>query len=287
MRFTVQVGALTGALLVSIGAPGLSRAQPDFGGIMRSVAGSLPASRPAAPAPARAAAPARSAAPADSGAMGLQGSALPPLRRLGTDAVAVVESASPNASVKPMDYVFAKQSIKLGPSGRLTMSYLSGCLTEVIQGGTVTVALGGSTVAGGKRQERVTPGCRAAKPVILTNASEAGATVNRITPFTGADWNERAVKSTLPVFKWDQATGVVTLRIKDMDKTGEPVVWQVESAQTWVAYPPTAAKLVVGDPYRAEVVSGGAVVAQALFSIDPALDVADSMANRVVPLSKP
>lgn len=281
MTFTARAVALAGALLA--GAPQVAVAQPDFSGIMRGVAGSLPSARPAAPAPA----PARTSAPAASGTMGLQGSALPPLRRLGTDAVAVVEAASPNAPVRPMDYVFAKQTIALGPSGRLTMSYLSGCLTEVIQGGSVTVAAGGSKVTGGKRQERVTPGCRSAKPVILSNASEAGATVNRVTPFTAANWEERALKSAQPVFKWENTTGPVTLRIKDMDKAGEPVIWQADSAQGWVAYPATAVKLTAGEPYRAEVVAGGAVVAQGLFSIDPALDVADSMANRIVPLAKP
>jgi hypothetical protein len=34
-------------------------------------------------------------------------------------------------------------------------------------------------------------------------------------------------------------------------------------------------------------VAGGKVVAGALFSIDPGLDVADNLANRLVPLSAP
>ncbi|MDB5422623.1 MAG: hypothetical protein JWQ29_39, partial [Phenylobacterium sp.] len=225
-----------------------------------------------------------------SGAMGLQpGTPLPPLKRLGTDAVAVVEAASPHAPVREMDYVFAKQSIRLPPTGKLTLSYLSGCLTESIQGGVVTVALGGSTVSGGKRTERTTPGCRAARPVILASASEAGATVNRVTPFSTANWNERALRSSLPVFKWEQNLEVATVRVKDMDKPGDPVIWQGPAGDRgFVNYPPKTAPLAPGAPYKVEALgAGGGVVASALFSIDPLLDVSDSLANRVVPLSAP
>jgi len=211
----------------------------------------------------------------------------PPLHGLGTDAVAVIETASPGLPVQAMDYVFARQTISLGPKGKLTLSYLTGCLTETIDGGVVTVALRGSTVAGGKRVDRVTPGCRAATPVVMASASEAGATVNRVTPFTGVNWSERALKSAQPVFKWDKAVGPVTLRVKDMDKEGEPVLWQAAIAKDWAAYPPTAAKLMAGMPYKAEALAGDKVVAAALFSIDPALDVADNLAGRVVPLAAP
>jgi hypothetical protein len=229
--------------------------------------------------------------PGEPGAMSLQGpTPMPPLHKLGTDAVAVVESVSGATAVRPMDYVFAKQTISLGPRGALTMSYLSGCLTEVIQGGVVTVALRGSTVTGGKLQARATPGCKAASPIILASASEAGATVNRITtPFSGVNWEERALKAGPPTFKWDKALGVATIRVKDMDKEGEPVVWEVAAAagQEWVTYPLKAAPLAPHEPFKVEAVAGGKVVAGALFSIDPGLDVADNLANRLVPLSAP
>jgi hypothetical protein len=149
--------------------------------------------------------------------------------------------------------------------------------------------MGGSRVAGGKRQERTTPGCRAAHPVILASASEAGATVNRVTPFSNANWNERALRSTLPVFKWEKALGVATVRVKDMDKVGEPVIWQGPAGERgFVTYPPKTAPLAPGAPYKVEALAAaGGVVASALFSIDPTLDVADNLANRVVPLSAP
>jgi hypothetical protein len=235
----------------------------------------MPTAKPAQPPPG-------GAAP-----MGLQGQAGAQLHKLGTDAVAVVDAVSGAATVRQMDYVFAKQTFSLGPKGAVTLSYLSGCMSEVITGGTVTVEPTGSKVVGGRLQTRATPGCRTAKPIILASASEAGASVNRITPFTGANWDERELKSGPPVFKWDKALGAVTIRVKDMDKDGQPVVWQAAATQDWIAYPAKEAPLARGAPFKVEAMAGDRVVASALFSINPALDVADSMANRVVPLSAP
>ncbi|HXA38157.1 MAG TPA: hypothetical protein VNW53_04095 [Phenylobacterium sp.] len=274
--------ALLAAALLSLGAAAPAAADPF--GALKSMIPSLPGARPKTD-PAAQAGPAPAGAPAPMGMR--EATAVAPLHGLGTDAVAVVETASPGAPVQSMDYVFAKQTINLGPSGKLTMSYLTGCRTEAIQGGVVTVALTGSKVAGGKLTEKTTPGCRAATPKILASASEAGATVNRVTPFSGVNWSERALRSSQPVFKWDKAVAVDSLRVKDMDAAGEPVLWQAAIAKDWIAYPPTAAKLSPGMPYKAEALAGDKVVAAALFSIDPALDVADSLASRVVPLSAP
>jgi hypothetical protein len=293
-RTAFPLRALLAAAVLGLAFAAPQPAAAQFGDIMKGMipgmagipgmpgsATPAPSSRPASSASASASAP---------GPMGLQApTALPPLHRLGTDAVAVVDAASPKAPVHEMDYVFAKQTIALGPAGKLTLSYLSGCLTESIIGGTVTVAQGGSKVAGGKKLDRATPGCRAAHPIVLASASEAGATVNRITPFSAANWDERTLKSGPPVFKWDMALSASTVQVKDMDKPGQPVIWQGPAPATgWVALPVKAVILTPGEPYKAEAVaSGGAVVASALFSLDPALDVADSLANRVVPLSKP
>lgn len=288
LRSTPGRHVLAGLALALLAAGPALAADPF--GALRGMAGALPSSLPSMTGKAKTAPAAQPAAPAgaDTGAMAMRApTAQAPLHKLGTDAVAVVETATPGAPVQAMDYVFAKQTIALGPKGRLSMSYLSGCRMETIQGGTITVALTGSKVAGGKLAERVTPGCRAATPVVLASASEAGATVNRVTPFTGQNWDERALKSSTPVFKWDKALGAVTLRVKDMDKDGEPVIWQTPVARDWAAYPPTGAKLAAGMPYKAEVLAGDKVVAAALFSFDPALDVADSVANRVVPLTTP
>jgi hypothetical protein len=271
------------AMLLTAAALSLAGAIPALAGPFDAIKGMMP-SMPTLPGSK----PKPDAAAASPAAMAMQAPASQaPLHGLGTDAVAVIEAATPGAPVQAMDYVFAKQTLNLGPKGKITMSYLSGCLTETITGGVVTVALKGSSVTGGQRADKVTPGCRSATPVVMASASEAGATVNRVTPFTGVNWSERALKSGQPVFKWDKSAGAVTLRVKDMDKEGEPVLWQAAVAKDWIAYPPTAAKLAPGMPYKAEALAGDKVVAAALFSIDPALDVADSLATRVVPLSAP
>jgi len=274
------------AVAWAVGAEPALAADPF--GALRGMAGSLPTGLPMTTPKPPQQQTAGQAGSGDTGAMAMRApAAQAPLHKLGTDAVAVVDTATPGAPVQAMDYVFAKQTISLGPKGRVALSYLSGCRMETIQGGTITVALAGSKVAGGKLTERVTPGCRAATPVVLASASEAGATVNRVTPFTGQNWDERALKSPTPVFKWDKAVGATTLRVKDMDKDGQPVLWQGPVSKDWVAYPPAGAKLAAGMPYKAEALAGDKVVAAALFSFDPALDVADSVANRVVPLSAP
>lgn len=216
--------------------------------------------------------------------MGLnEGAAVAPLHGLGTDAVAVVEKAKDAGALQEMDYVFAGQTIDLGKKGALTLSFLSGCLTEDITGGNVTVAMGGSTVNGGKRTEKVTEGCEAPKPIIVAAASEAGATVNRATPFAEGQWNERTIKTALPVFKWDQIKGPVTVKVMAMDQDAPAKVWEEAADKGWIAYPTSAPPLEAGMPYQVEV-SGGGGAAKAFFSIDPGLDVADNLANRVVPV---
>ena len=275
-------------MIAALAAAGLAVAGPadayQFGSLLKGITDQAQAHAPAAKPPPQqpAAAPPPGAAP-----MGLQGQNGTTLHKLGTDAVAVVDSVSGTTAVRQMDYVFAKQSFNLGPKGAVTLSYLSGCTSEVITGGTVTVEPTGSRVAGGKLQTRATPGCKVAKPIILANASEAGATINRITPFSNANWDERELKSGPPVFKWDKALGADTIRVKDMDKDGQPVVWQTAATADWVAYPAGQAPLARGAPFKVEAMAGARVVASALFSISPELDVADSMANRVVPLSAP
>lgn len=286
-----ELRRLAGAML-AIGAVSLASAGPahaQFGDILNRAAQAAQAAQAARPAPTPATPQSNGQGngQAPAGPMGLQQGTPIQVHKLGTDAVAVVDSATGTTAVRPMDYVFAKQSFTLGPKGVVTLSYLSGCRSETITGGTVTVEPTGASVSKGKLAERTTPGCKSAKPIILASASEAGATVNRITPFTGSNWDERVIKSDKAVFKWDRALGPVTIRVKDLDKDGDPVVWQASAAADWVAYPPSSPKLVAGAPYRVEAVSGDKVMASALFSIDVQLDVSDNTANRVVPLSAP
>jgi hypothetical protein len=206
---------------------------------------------------------------------------------LGTDAVAVVEEidGAPNAGLQFMDYVFAEQAIALGPRGRLVLSHLSGCLVEEIEGGSVTVDPSGSRVSGGRLRVRPAGNCRVATPVVAAVATEAGATVNRVSPFVAQNWFERTVKRDRPVFKWNGVGRALAVRVVDLDRQPASVVWQATSSAGFVEYPASAPALAVGMPYRVEVVDGAQVLFAAAFSIDPGLEVPDTLANRVVPVA--
>lgn len=214
----------------------------------------------------------------------MQGATAPAAGGLGTDAVAVVEviEGAPQAGLQFMDYVFAGQTVTLGQRGRLTLSHLSGCLVEDIAGGTVTVAAEGSGVSGGRLQARTEPNCRPSTPVIAASATEAGTAVNRVTSFAGRGWEERVIKRARPVFKWDAIGRQVTVRILHMDRSPAEIVWQVASEGMHVEYPAGAPPLATGMPYRVEVWDGQQLVRASVFSIDPGLDVPDTLANRVV-----
>lgn len=216
----------------------------------------------------------------------MQGGAAPAAVGLGTDAVAVVEAVegAPQAGLQFMDYVFAGQTVTLGQRGRLTLSHLSGCLVEDIVGGTVTIQATGSGVSGGRLQARTEPGCRPPTPVIQASATEAGTAVNRVTPFTGRGWEERVIKRAQPVFKWEVIGRPVTIRILHMDTAPVEIVWQVVSNGAHAEYPAGAPPLATGMPYRVEVWDGQQLVRAASFSVDPGLDVPDTLANRVVPV---
>lgn len=207
---------------------------------------------------------------------------------LGTDAVALVEevTGAPDAGVQFMDYVFAGQVVNLGPKGALKLSYLSGCREEEVSGGTVTIDPKGSQVSGGQMKATEPQGCNPPKPVVAASATEAGATVNRVTPFSGQNWYERTVKSARPVFRWNYA-GAAQVYVVFLDKKPEETVWMGQAEGEYLDYPADAPALQPGRPYRVDIVSNGAVVHTATFSIDPGLDVPDTRANRLVDVSVP
>jgi hypothetical protein len=219
----------------------------------------------------------------------MQGGQPPAANALGTDAVAVIEAidGAPQAGVQFMDYVFAGQTVALGQRGKVTLSHLSGCLAEEIVGGTVTVAADGSRVSGGRLQARTAPNCRPPTPIVAASATEAGTAVNRVTPFTGRGWEERVIKRPQPVFKWEPVGRPVTVRVVYMDKAPAEVVWQVVANGAHAEYARGGAPLATGMPYRVEVWDGQALLRAAAFSVDPGLDVPDTLANRVVPVGSP
>ncbi len=208
-----------------------------------------------------------------------------PLARMGTTAVAVVEDVTaPAAGVQFMDLVYAGQAIPLGADGHLSLSYLSGCRSETITGGTVTVTPDGALSAGGTVTPSVMAGCTPAGVQIAANATEAGAVTIR-GDGEAADGG-RVLRGARPAFRW-LAGGAGDVRVIDVSQVPSRVMWSGSGAAGWIDYPTEAPALDANKPYRVEVRANGVLVGVARFSIDPALVLPDTLANRLVPVAAP
>ena len=67
-----------------------------------------------------------------------------------TAAAGLIKQASAGLPVKAFEQVMIGQTIPLGTSGHLKISYYTSCLLETIDGGTVTIGSFSSRVAGGR-----------------------------------------------------------------------------------------------------------------------------------------
>ncbi|MDD3445683.1 MAG: hypothetical protein PHS60_09760 [Zavarzinia sp.] len=209
-----------------------------------------------------------------------------PLAHLGTNAIAVVEDVqAPSAGVNFMDFVFAGQVLDLGADGKLVVSYLSGCRSETILGGTVRFAETGATAQGGTVTATVPAGCQTAMAEIGADATEAGAVAVRGGDM-GDETEDRVIRSSEPAFRW-LAGGSAEVRIYNIGRVPAQLVWTGHGDGGHVEYPADAPRLTANVPYRVEVRSGGAVIGVARFSVDPTLAVPDTLANRLVPVAKP
>jgi hypothetical protein len=187
---------------------------------------------------------------------------------------------APSAGVEFTDYVFPGQRIQLGPRGELKLSYLTSCRSEIIRGGTVTIGEQQSSVAGGRMEGAAKP-CDTKRFAANVQTAEAGAGVKRLTPFDSKSWAEVARATDRPVFRWD-AKGNATVRVLNEDRQA---VWTATTAKSFIEYPRSAPKLEPGMPYVVEV-SGIGAPFYARFSIDPDLEIADTVTNRTVPLTR-
>lgn len=201
-------------------------------------------------------------------------------------AVALVEDVQGEAGgLQVMDYVFPDQQIALGQGATLVLSHLDGCLVETIAGGMVTVRPGGSVVSGGQISAERTPDCESAGIVVTADAREAGATVNRVTPFQAGDWREEVTKSDRPTFVWLRGLGKAKVRVVQMDATKPKIIWQRETDASSIVYPQDAPALAPGLPYRVEVIGPDGKPQGVAFMVDPGLDIPSaSLASRVVTL---
>lgn len=203
--------------------------------------------------------------------------------------VALVESIerAPGSGVAFMDTVQPDQVIELGTTGVLVLSYFESCVRETIYGGRVVVGRARSAVAGGRVDSTIVD-CQGATPVITADLGEAGAAVKRVTPFDPEDWQEWTVQTRQPIFKWwpEAASGPATVTVVYLDSPRLKIVWQSQTADAFFAYPASAPPLEIGMPYLVQVQKPDGALLSAVFSIDPWLDVADTAANRIVPLDR-
>ena len=206
-------------------------------------------------------------------------------------AAALVEDVkdAPDAGVSFLDYVFPGQTIDLGSKGTLVLSYFDSCMLETIRGGRVTVERGASAVDGGKvSMQKVA--CQGDQIVVAAasgeGGAEAGAVVDRVTPFSGQDWSEWTVKTDRPTFKWTSTGGAATVSVIDVDRETPQIVWQTSVNGDRVQYPADAPPLEIGLPYQVNVAMTGRATLEAVFSIDPDLEGPDTALSRVVPVSR-
>jgi hypothetical protein len=212
-------------------------------------------------------------------ALGASGAA-----RTSVAASAILEEIANTASpFEAFDYLEPGQTIALGAQGRATIAYFETCRVEQVRGGTIEVGIGESRVAGGQLTAR-TIACKGSRPVVVAAASEAGAGVSRA--FAPERWQETTIRAGRPIVKWRGTRGeTYTVTITDLELRPGQVVWTGSARGTYLAYPAGAPALATGIPYEARV-EGAGLVARAVFSIDPRLDIADTPANRVVFLDR-
>lgn len=200
-------------------------------------------------------------------------------------AVAVVEAVenAPDAGVGFLDYVYKGQTITLG-EGKIILSYFDSCLRETVQGGEITVGGGNSEISGGTVNTEKMP-CQGQQMFVTEATSEAGATVTRIKEQNAGDWAEWTVKSSTPVFKWT-SSAEDQVGVYDMDAEPPRLLWSGAGQNGSLEYPAGAPPLQVGFPYEVRVAlsSGGEI--KALFSIDPDLDIPDTVLSRLVPVRR-
>jgi hypothetical protein len=128
--------------------------------------------------------------------------------------------------------------------------------------------------------------CRQLAALVTAEASEAGATVDRVTPneASGDFWREQVIKAERPTFKW-RGGGFAEVRVIDVDLPSPAAIWEASTDNDRIEYPDDAPPLQAGRPYVVEVVQGERA-SQALFSIDPDLEIGDLLTGRVVAIDR-
>jgi len=213
--------------------------------------------------------------------------------KIGTEPVALVENIeqAPEAGVEFMDYLYPQQRVRLGKNGRLTLSYLQGCLVDVIRGGSVLIAgdkrTGGSLVTGGVLKVNSID-CQQQHAAITAETSEAGATVKRL--FPNMLIREKSINTIQPYFRLPKdKPGLATVTVYDLEQGGKPrkPIWRKKTEKRFFQYDTNKNRFRRGMPYLAEAVFKDGTTAVGIFSYDPELNLSDRLVAKTILLDPP
>ena len=142
--------------------------------------------------------------------------------------VALVENVTGNrAGVEFMDYLETGKIIQLGPRDSIVLSYMSSCMRETINGGTVTVGTDQSEVQAGKVARTKVP-CDAGKMLLAADqAVQFGGKIFRSAPsanVSATDSNSLTLYGRSPIVEL-KAPG--TLLIERIDQASERYIVDV------------------------------------------------------------
>ncbi len=203
-----------------------------------------------------------------------------------TALIELIEGA-PDSDLQNFDYVYNKTQIDLRPGGKAVLAYFDTCEVETFTGGLVKIKKDGAKPSKGGTSVKHSRPCRTAKVALSKAAKEAGASVKRVSPFRAENWQEWALNTFHPLFKWptdNKRKGPVQVTVYFADADPMHLVWQTSTADTYLTYPEGAPALTIGMPYRVVVKYSKGKSSEAIFSIDPALELPSSPMNRLVPL---
>ncbi len=196
--------------------------------------------------------------------------------------VALIEDAvNAPASVQVFDYVYPGDVIELGSDGSITLAFFETCAVQTVRGGRAVIGEQRAQVQGGASETDERP-CRGAQ-LVVAEAGEAAAAVKRLSPFDAGEWDEQAIVSRRPVFKWaDDSPAEISIYF--LDAVDRELIWRGSASRSYLPYPGDAPSFVGGEPYEVVAGLGDGSIRRAVFSIDPELDYPDIGANRLITL---
>ena len=202
--------------------------------------------------------------------------------------LALVEHVNaPEAAIQPFDYVYPDDKIDLRPGGELRLAYFDKCVVETFSGGVLKLKDDEIKITKGGTSQKLPRPCQTAALSVSADAREAGVSVKRVSPFSEEEWREISVAVTTPRFIWprdEKAKTGAAVSIYLLEAEPAQLVWQGDVDGNYLTYPEDAPDLLPGLPYRVVVSYGAKRQTSAVFSIDPGLELPDSLLTTAVPL---